>query len=51
MFLNFKQSLISVVVLALGAVSTPLESRSSAGVAFFNPAAGGGSMLDNGKCT
>lgn len=48
MLLNFKQSLISLVALALGAASTPLEAR--ANVAFFSPAAGGGSMLDNGKC-
>jgi len=47
MLLNLKQSLITLVALALGAASSPLEKRSSAAVAFFNPAAGGGSMLDN----
>ncbi|KAF5320984.1 hypothetical protein D9619_001416 [Psilocybe cf. subviscida] len=46
MLLNLKQTLITLVALALGATSSPLEKRSSAAVAFFNPAAGGGSMLD-----
>lgn len=49
MLLNLKQTLITLVALALGATSSPLEKRSSAAVAFFNPAAGGGSMLDVGK--
>ena len=49
MLLNFKQALITLVAFALSVASNPLQGRASEAVAYFDPAAGGGSMLDNGK--
>lgn len=43
----FKASILSVVLQVLCSTGTPLEKRA---VDFFNPANGGGSMLDNGTC-
>jgi hypothetical protein len=43
----FKALVLSVVLQVLCSTGTPLEKRA---VDFFNPADGGGSMLDNGTC-
>ena len=43
----FKALTLSVVLQFLCSTGTPLEKRA---VDFFNPADGGGSMLDNGTC-
>jgi hypothetical protein len=43
----FKGLILGVVLQVLCSTGTPLQKRA---VDFFNPADGGGSMLDNGTC-
>lgn len=43
----FKTLILGVVLQVLCSTGTLLEKRAAP---FFNPAAGGGSMLDNGTC-